>query len=159
MFLRISTRLPSSYIYGFGETEHTAFRRDLNWHTWGMFSRDQPPGVSMRLCLCLPSACVLCASSSLAGWGLSHCALRQVGPYLVSFVCLCLTYFSGKARPILINIWAEFPNVSQCVLTLFPFSPLMLVQAEYLWCPPLLHGTRGGRQCPQCAAAEQQCHG
>ncbi|XP_006746626.1 maltase-glucoamylase, intestinal [Leptonychotes weddellii] len=44
MFIRISTRLPSQYIYGFGETEHTAFRRDLNWHTWGMFSRDQPPG-------------------------------------------------------------------------------------------------------------------
>lgn len=44
MFIRISTRLPSQYVYGFGETEHTAFRRDLNWHTWGMFSRDQPPG-------------------------------------------------------------------------------------------------------------------
>uniref|UniRef100_A0A667IGG8 Maltase-glucoamylase n=2 Tax=Lynx canadensis TaxID=61383 RepID=A0A667IGG8_LYNCA len=44
MFIRISIRLPSQYVYGFGETEHTAFRRDLNWHTWGMFSRDQPPG-------------------------------------------------------------------------------------------------------------------
>ena len=45
MFIRISTRLPSKYLYGFGETEHTAFRRDLEWNTWGMFSRDQPPGV------------------------------------------------------------------------------------------------------------------
>ncbi|XP_058387671.1 maltase-glucoamylase isoform X3 [Diceros bicornis minor] len=44
MFIRISTRLPSQYLYGFGENEHTAFQRDLNWHTWGMFSRDQPPG-------------------------------------------------------------------------------------------------------------------
>ncbi|XP_036037737.1 maltase-glucoamylase, intestinal [Onychomys torridus] len=44
MFIRISTRLPSTYIYGFGETEHTTFKTDLNWHTWGMFSRDQPPG-------------------------------------------------------------------------------------------------------------------
>ncbi|XP_044534936.1 maltase-glucoamylase, intestinal-like [Gracilinanus agilis] len=44
MFLRISTRLPSQYIYGFGETEHTTFRRNMTWHTWGMFSRDQPPG-------------------------------------------------------------------------------------------------------------------
>ncbi|XP_060052707.1 maltase-glucoamylase isoform X2 [Erinaceus europaeus] len=44
MFIRISTRLPSQYLYGFGENEHTAFRRNLNWHTWGMFSRDQPPG-------------------------------------------------------------------------------------------------------------------
>ncbi|MBZ3887981.1 Sucrase-isomaltase, intestinal [Sciurus carolinensis] len=44
-FIQISTRLPSEYIYGFGEVEHTAFKRDLNWHTWGMFTRDQPPGV------------------------------------------------------------------------------------------------------------------
>nr|XP_011721917.1 maltase-glucoamylase, intestinal [Macaca nemestrina] len=44
MFIRISTRLPSKYLYGFGETEHTSYRRDLEWHTWGMFSRDQPPG-------------------------------------------------------------------------------------------------------------------
>ncbi|XP_032129813.1 maltase-glucoamylase, intestinal-like [Sapajus apella] len=44
MFIRISTRLPSKYLYGFGETEHTSYRRDLNWHTWGIFSRDQPPG-------------------------------------------------------------------------------------------------------------------
>ncbi|XP_049750058.1 maltase-glucoamylase [Elephas maximus indicus] len=48
MFIRISTRLPSRYLYGFGETEHTAFRRDLNWHTWGMFSRDQPPGYKLN---------------------------------------------------------------------------------------------------------------
>nr|XP_012423605.1 PREDICTED: putative maltase-glucoamylase-like protein FLJ16351 [Odobenus rosmarus divergens] len=43
MFLSISTRLPSQYIYGFGETEHTAFRRNMNWTTWGMFARDEPP--------------------------------------------------------------------------------------------------------------------
>uniref|UniRef100_A0A8B9JBS8 Maltase n=1 Tax=Astyanax mexicanus TaxID=7994 RepID=A0A8B9JBS8_ASTMX len=47
MFIQISTRLPSQYIYGFGETEHESFRHDLNWHTWGMFSKDQPPGVSV----------------------------------------------------------------------------------------------------------------
>ncbi|XP_045876122.1 putative maltase-glucoamylase-like protein FLJ16351 isoform X2 [Meles meles] len=43
MFLSISTRLPSQYIYGFGETEHTAFRRNMSWTTWGMFARDEPP--------------------------------------------------------------------------------------------------------------------
>ncbi|XP_072551280.1 sucrase-isomaltase, intestinal [Salminus brasiliensis] len=48
MFIQISTRLPSQYIYGFGETEHTSFRHDLNWHTWGMFSKDQPPGYKMN---------------------------------------------------------------------------------------------------------------
>nr|BAD18495.1 unnamed protein product [Homo sapiens] len=43
MFLSISTRLPSQYIYGFGETEHTTFRRNMNWNTWGMFAHDEPP--------------------------------------------------------------------------------------------------------------------
>lgn len=46
MFIQISTRLASQYVYGFGETEHTTYRQDMNWHTWGMFTRDQPPGVS-----------------------------------------------------------------------------------------------------------------
>ncbi|XP_073088235.1 sucrase-isomaltase, intestinal [Manis javanica] len=43
-FIQISTRLPSEYIYGFGEVEHKTFKQDLNWHTWGMFTKDQPPG-------------------------------------------------------------------------------------------------------------------
>ncbi|XP_055452485.1 sucrase-isomaltase, intestinal [Psammomys obesus] len=47
-FIQISTRLPSQYLYGFGEAEHTAFKRDLNWHTWGMFTRDQPPGYKLN---------------------------------------------------------------------------------------------------------------
>ncbi|NWV66095.1 MGA protein, partial [Malurus elegans] len=43
MFIQISTRLASQYIYGLGEAEHPTFRHDMNWHTWGMFTRDQPP--------------------------------------------------------------------------------------------------------------------
>lgn len=45
MFLQVSTRLPSNFIYGFGETEHPTYKHDLNYHTWGMFTKDQPPGV------------------------------------------------------------------------------------------------------------------
>ncbi|NXI63030.1 MGA protein, partial [Anseranas semipalmata] len=48
MFIQISTRLASQYVYGFGETEHTTYRHDMNWHTWGMFSRDQPPGYKLN---------------------------------------------------------------------------------------------------------------
>uniref|UniRef100_A0A8C3XA55 P-type domain-containing protein n=1 Tax=Catagonus wagneri TaxID=51154 RepID=A0A8C3XA55_9CETA len=44
MFLSISTRLPSQYLYGFGETEHVTFRRNMSWNMWGMFARDEPPG-------------------------------------------------------------------------------------------------------------------
>ncbi|KAM6305024.1 sucrase-isomaltase, intestinal [Aegotheles albertisi] len=43
MFIQISTRLASQYIYGFGETEHTMFRRNMSWHTWGMLTRDEAP--------------------------------------------------------------------------------------------------------------------
>uniref|UniRef100_A0A8B9T872 P-type domain-containing protein n=1 Tax=Anas platyrhynchos TaxID=8839 RepID=A0A8B9T872_ANAPL len=48
MFIQISTRLASQYVYGFGETEHATYRQDLNWHTWGMFTRDQPPGYKLN---------------------------------------------------------------------------------------------------------------
>ncbi|XP_075413533.1 putative maltase-glucoamylase 2 [Tenrec ecaudatus] len=44
MFLSISTRLPSQHLYGFGETGHKTFRRNMTWHTWGMFAQDEPPG-------------------------------------------------------------------------------------------------------------------
>ncbi|KAJ8044860.1 Maltase-glucoamylase, intestinal [Holothuria leucospilota] len=42
-FLQISTRLPSANIYGFGEHIHESFRHDLNWKTWGIFTRDTLP--------------------------------------------------------------------------------------------------------------------
>ncbi|KAJ7325169.1 hypothetical protein JRQ81_018189 [Phrynocephalus forsythii] len=48
MFIQISTRLPSQYIYGFGENEHPHFRRDMNWESWGMFTKDQPPGYKLN---------------------------------------------------------------------------------------------------------------
>ncbi|XP_044210999.1 maltase-glucoamylase, intestinal [Thunnus albacares] len=44
MFIQVSTRLSSEFVYGFGETEHPTFKHNLNYHTWGMFSKDQPPG-------------------------------------------------------------------------------------------------------------------
>uniref|UniRef100_A0A4W5NR19 Maltase n=1 Tax=Hucho hucho TaxID=62062 RepID=A0A4W5NR19_9TELE len=49
LFIQVSTRLSSDYVYGFGETEHTSYKHDLNYHTWGMFTKDQPPGVSHSL--------------------------------------------------------------------------------------------------------------
>ncbi|KAJ8368021.1 hypothetical protein SKAU_G00080490 [Synaphobranchus kaupii] len=44
LFIQISTRVPYEYIYGFGETEHRNYAHNFYWHTWGMFSKDQPPG-------------------------------------------------------------------------------------------------------------------
>jgi len=41
-FLQIAARLPSTNVYGFGETKHTTFRHDMNWKSWSMFARDQP---------------------------------------------------------------------------------------------------------------------
>ncbi|KAF3848025.1 hypothetical protein F7725_021053 [Dissostichus mawsoni] len=48
MFIQVSTRLSSEYVYGFGETEHATYRHNLNYHTWGMFAKDQPPGYKMN---------------------------------------------------------------------------------------------------------------
>uniref|UniRef100_A0A8C7XW10 alpha-glucosidase n=1 Tax=Oryzias sinensis TaxID=183150 RepID=A0A8C7XW10_9TELE len=48
MFIQISTKLSSKFVYGFGETEHTSFKHDLDYHTWGMFAKDQPPGYKMN---------------------------------------------------------------------------------------------------------------
>ncbi|KAL0973463.1 hypothetical protein UPYG_G00204070 [Umbra pygmaea] len=48
LFIQVSTRLPSAYVYGFGETEHPTYKHNLNYHTWGMFSKDQPPGYKMN---------------------------------------------------------------------------------------------------------------
>ncbi|XP_022623710.1 maltase-glucoamylase, intestinal-like [Seriola dumerili] len=48
MFIQVSTQLSSEFVYGFGETEHPTFKHDLNYHTWGMFSKDQPPGYKMN---------------------------------------------------------------------------------------------------------------
>ncbi|XP_008568396.1 PREDICTED: putative maltase-glucoamylase-like protein FLJ16351 [Galeopterus variegatus] len=42
-FIQIMTTVPSSSIYGFGEHEHTSFKHDMNYVTYGMFSRDQSP--------------------------------------------------------------------------------------------------------------------
>uniref|UniRef100_A0A9J8BUL3 alpha-glucosidase n=1 Tax=Cyprinus carpio carpio TaxID=630221 RepID=A0A9J8BUL3_CYPCA len=47
-FLQISTRLPSDYVYGFGETEHPTYKHDLNFHKYGLFAKDQPPGYKLN---------------------------------------------------------------------------------------------------------------
>ncbi|KAM4742529.1 sucrase-isomaltase, intestinal [Anableps anableps] len=48
MFIQVSTLLSSNFVYGFGETEHPTYKHDLNYHTWGMFAKDQPPGYKMN---------------------------------------------------------------------------------------------------------------
>lgn len=39
-FLQVSTILPSTYVYGFGENRHFTFKHDMNFKRWPMFSRD-----------------------------------------------------------------------------------------------------------------------
>ncbi|AWO99215.1 putative maltase-glucoamylase intestinal-like [Scophthalmus maximus] len=48
MFIQVSTRLASEFVYGFGETEHPTYKHNFDYHTWGMFSKDQPPGYKMN---------------------------------------------------------------------------------------------------------------
>uniref|UniRef100_H2ZBD9 alpha-glucosidase n=1 Tax=Ciona savignyi TaxID=51511 RepID=H2ZBD9_CIOSA len=46
-FLQLSTKLSSEYVYGFGEHMHESFKHDLNWKTFGMFSRDEGPNKNL----------------------------------------------------------------------------------------------------------------
>ena len=56
-FLQISTKLPSENIYGFGENLHKSFRHNLNFQTWPMFSRDQAPGWTVSIVICMLGNC------------------------------------------------------------------------------------------------------
>ncbi|XP_052438648.1 sucrase-isomaltase, intestinal-like [Carassius gibelio] len=47
-FLQISTRLPTEYVYGFGETEHPTYKHSLNFNKYGLFAKDQPPGYKLN---------------------------------------------------------------------------------------------------------------
>uniref|UniRef100_A0A3B4B102 P-type domain-containing protein n=1 Tax=Periophthalmus magnuspinnatus TaxID=409849 RepID=A0A3B4B102_9GOBI len=47
LFIQVSTKLSSEFVYGFGETEHPTYKHNFNYHTWGMFAKDQPPGVNV----------------------------------------------------------------------------------------------------------------
>ena len=44
-FLQLSTTVPTTYVYGFGESEHENFKHDFNWRTEGMWATDQGVGV------------------------------------------------------------------------------------------------------------------
>ena len=48
-FLQLTTHRPTEYIYGFGETEHLNFKYDTDWHTQGMWARDNGVGPDSNL--------------------------------------------------------------------------------------------------------------
>jgi alpha-glucosidase (family GH31 glycosyl hydrolase) len=39
-FLSLTTRTPTTNVYGFGEQVHRKLKHDMNWEKWGMFTRD-----------------------------------------------------------------------------------------------------------------------
>ena len=43
--MQITTKLASSFVYGFGENQQISFRRELNWKTIPIFSRRSDPGL------------------------------------------------------------------------------------------------------------------
>lgn len=42
-FLMISTKLPTRYLYGFGENTHDTFLHDMKYRMWPIFTRDIAP--------------------------------------------------------------------------------------------------------------------
>ena len=51
-FLQISTQLPSTSVFGFGENLHKTYKHDFNFKTWPMFARDQSPSHMVRVSVC-----------------------------------------------------------------------------------------------------------
>ena len=48
-FLQFAAKLPTTNVYGFGETEHHSLKHAMNWEYYGMWARDQPADVSKHL--------------------------------------------------------------------------------------------------------------
>ena len=43
-FIQLPFRIsPTAAVYGWGENEQHSFRHDMNWRTWAIYARDQPP--------------------------------------------------------------------------------------------------------------------
>ena len=47
--LQISTKKPTEYIYGFGETEHLSLKYEMGWKSQGMWARDNGVGPGSNL--------------------------------------------------------------------------------------------------------------
>lgn len=41
---QISTKLPTPYLYGFGENTHDTLLHDMNYRMWPIFARGSSPG-------------------------------------------------------------------------------------------------------------------
>eukprot|EP00095_Tigriopus_kingsejongensis_P010472 maker-scaffold1269_size51662-snap-gene-0.10 protein:Tk10472 transcript:maker-scaffold1269_size51662-snap-gene-0.10-mRNA-1 annotation:"maltase- intestinal-like" len=48
-FIQVSTKLPSTNVYGLGENEQYSYRHDLNWKRWVAYGRDQPPSYDANM--------------------------------------------------------------------------------------------------------------
>nr|XP_060635574.1 sucrase-isomaltase, intestinal-like [Anolis sagrei ordinatus] len=48
-YLQITTNVPSTSVYGFGEHQHPSFKHNMNDVTYGMYSRDQSPKMYANL--------------------------------------------------------------------------------------------------------------
>ncbi|XP_072858385.2 sucrase-isomaltase, intestinal [Pogona vitticeps] len=48
-YLHITTNVPSTSVYGFGENQHPSFKHNMDHITYGMYSRDQPPQMYANL--------------------------------------------------------------------------------------------------------------
>ena len=46
-FIQVTTRVPTTNVYGVGEQAHPALRHSFKYRrAWPLFARDQPPPVS-----------------------------------------------------------------------------------------------------------------
>lgn len=73
-YLQITTAVPSTSVYGFGEHEHVSFKHSMDFVTYGMYSRDQAPtvthfGQGFALSLCHKEGVARHPRGHLSWWG------------------------------------------------------------------------------------------
>jgi hypothetical protein len=65
-------------VYGFGETEHTSLKYDMNWHHQGMWARDNGVGVDSNLYGVQPYHLTLENSGSASGLLLLNANAQEI---------------------------------------------------------------------------------
>ncbi|XP_010220406.1 PREDICTED: maltase-glucoamylase, intestinal-like, partial [Tinamus guttatus] len=103
-YLQITTTVPSTSVYGFGEHEHPSFKHSMDFATYGMFSRDQSPAPFANLYGVHPFYLCVETDSNAHGVLLLKNKVRR-------YVDIWTTYIYKDARSVNVNVSLS-PNPS-----------------------------------------------
>ncbi|XP_023345565.1 maltase-glucoamylase, intestinal [Eurytemora carolleeae] len=78
-FIQLPIRLPTgSNLYGWGENEQLSFSHDMNWNTFGLYGRDQPPSGATNMYGVHPRLTILDKNGDTAGLLFLNSAAQEI---------------------------------------------------------------------------------